>query len=195
MPHYQQRPKATGAESRFLCILPGSWHQQMQLFKKQNRNTCFTALGFIWCRENTATWKTPNSWLHPQGPPFRECEHVCAAECSLFQDLTDTQASAFGITRMSQTSQPQDAASCFWQEESIKLCLGGRYVSHSASKLNAGWKILLKGNCRVLWAYRAHPSLQPHRENLQERCCYSSFESPGCAEPHTERDRQPLHLR
>lgn len=35
---------------------------------------------------------------------------------------------------------------------------------------------------------RAHPSLLPHTENLQACCCYSSFESPGSAEPQKGTD-------
>lgn len=52
----------------------------MHLFRKQKGDTCFTALGFIQRRENTDTWKTPNTWLRAQGPPFRESERVHAAD-------------------------------------------------------------------------------------------------------------------
>lgn len=115
MPDYQQRPKATDAEREQVPVCPYLEVDISRCISLGRRTgTHFTALGFIWHEENTATWKTLNSWPCPQGPPFGECERVCAADrAQLFQDLTDTQASVFSVSHMSLTSRLQDTASCF----------------------------------------------------------------------------------
>lgn len=136
--------------SRFLCsYLEVDISRCISLGRRAG--THFTALGFIWHGESTGTWKTLNSWFCPQGAPFGDRERVCAADrAQLFQDLTDTQASVFSVSHMSLTPRPQDAASCFGWEGSIKLSQGGLYVPHSVSKPNADGKILLQGNQRLL---------------------------------------------
>lgn len=102
MPDYQQRPEGTDAEGeQVLCVL--TW--RLTSAEGRRTGTHFTALGFIWHGENTATWKTLNSWLCPQGAPLGDRERVCAADrAQLFQDLTDTQASVFSVSLMSLTS-------------------------------------------------------------------------------------------
>lgn len=112
MPDYQQRPEATDAEGEQVPVRP---HLEVDISRcislGRRTGTHFTVLGSIWHGENTATWKTLNSWLCPQGPPFGDRERVCAADrAQLFQDLTDTQASVFSVSHTSLTSRPQDAA-------------------------------------------------------------------------------------
>lgn len=55
--------------------------------------------------ENTATWKTPNTWLRAEGPPSETANvSLQQTERSRFQDLIDTQASALSVIHMSVTS-------------------------------------------------------------------------------------------
>lgn len=157
-------------ESRFLCVLPGSWHQQMHLFRKQNRDTCFTALGFIRRRENTATWTTPDSCLRAQGPPFRESERVCAAD------------------RMQPLPRPD------WREESIKLSLGRLYVPRSASRSNVDQKILLQGNRRLLLVCREHIPPSSHTVKIYRNIVATVLLKVQVALKHGKGQTAPLHL-
>lgn len=170
-------------ESRFLCVLPGSWHQQMHLFRKQNRDTCFTAVGFIRRIEPPGKHQI-HGYVQKDLPSETANVSLQQTERSRFQDPIDMQASVLSVIHMSVTSWPQDAASCFWWEESIKLSLGGSHVPHSASRSSADRKIVLQGNQRLLLSCREHtPPSSRTVKIYRNLVCYSSFESSGSAEP------------
>ena len=158
MPDCQQRPKATDAERGGSCV---SYLEADSSRCISSGSRTGTRVLQHWDSSGAEQTQPPgkhwiHGYVHKDLPSERANVSVPQTGHSLFQDLTDTQASAFGVTHMPLTSWPQDAASCFWWEESIKLSLGGSYVPHSASKSNADRKILLQGNQRLPLACREH---------------------------------------